>query len=294
MQDLRKGLIPVGPCMYCLYPARAHYSRSLPHSCGARPELDFCRVAWAVARQPGPRFLPSAMGCCQAKFNEGRERTQSRREAVNSRRAQKRNGRNVDALAVPVAASAVATCLSSNDGDACDTAAEAPQRDAARRREAAAAFYASKCRPGFKSVDDITAEELKVLLDAGEGGAGNGNSAVILVDCRAKKERDISIMAGAVARETFESDWSSMLDGKTDVVAYCTIGGRSGKFVKQFVAAHPRVEEKVRVRNFKCSLIDWLHVGGVVVDSGGHPTKRVHAWGASQVNFFPAGIETVL
>ena len=97
-----------------------------------------------------------------------------------------------------------------------------------------------------------------------------------------------------MARERFEKDWSTLLDGKTDVVAYCTIGGRSGQFVKKFLAANPGVAARARVRNFKCSLIDWAHVGGVVVDGEGRPTKRIHAWGAGQVKFFPAGIETVV
>jgi len=220
-------------------------------------------------------------------FSKGREATKDRRARVTSRRSDRKLQRSGREAPEPNTAAAV-------------TAEAAPPADAvaaedARRRAACDAFYAAKCRPGFKGVTDVTAEELLARADLAE--------AVLLVDCRAPKEIAVSKLAGSVSQEAFNAGWEEMLltagggggsgaaaKAAREVVMYCTIGGRSGAAAKAFGAAHP----EVAVSNFKGSLIEWAHAGGGFVDAEGLPTRRVHAWGRKFGDMMPQGVEVVV
>ena len=115
-------------------------------------------------------------------------------------------------------------------------------------------------RSDFEGVPEIDAAELKLLVDAGE---------VVLVDVRAPAEREVSIIPGAISEEAFDP---SQAAGKT-IVAYCTIGYRSGEWVEKQRAAG------VEARNFKGSVLAWSHAGGRFVTPAGEPTQRVHVYG---------------
>ena len=223
-------------------------------------------------------------------FSKGRDATKDRRARLSSRRSDRKLQRSGREAPEPNTAAAV-------------KAEAAPPADAvaaedARRRAACDAFYAAKCRPGFKGVTDVTAEELLARADLAE--------AVLLVDCRAPKEIAVSKLAGSVSQEAFNAGWEAMLltgggggggggggEAATparEVVMYCTIGGRSGAAAKAFGAAHP----EVTVSNFKGSLIEWAHAGGGFVDAEGLPTRRVHAWGRKFGDMMPQGVEVVV
>ncbi len=62
----------------------------------------------------------------------------------------------------------------------------------------------------------------------------------------------------------------------TSVVAYCTIGLRSGLFVRKL-----RSQGVAGAVNMKGSILSWCHAGGQLVHVGQHSTNRVHVYGST-------------
>ena len=82
------------------------------------------------------------------------------------------------------------------------------------------------------------------------------------------------MIEGAITKEDFESRKDNFKGHK--VVAYCTIGYRSGKYVENLKA------DKFDAWNLKGSILSWTHVGGKLTQEGGgdtKPTDRVHVFG---------------
>ncbi len=115
-----------------------------------------------------------------------------------------------------------------------------------------------KAKRSFPEVADVTVEELRSLQDQGK---------VVIVDVRSPAEQAVSMISGAITAEQFEADRSACA-GAT-IVAYCTIGGRSG------VYAHGLQAEGWKVFNLRGAILAWTHGGGELVSAGG-PTKKVH------------------
>ena len=64
--------------------------------------------------------------------------------------------------------------------------------------------------------------------------------------------------------------------GVGTVIAYCTIGVRSGFFVRSLR------RRGVNAVNMAGSILSWCHAGGELVDGvTGAPTNRVHVYGAT-------------
>jgi rhodanese-related sulfurtransferase len=114
-------------------------------------------------------------------------------------------------------------------------------------------------KKGFAQVEGITARELRDLRDE-----------VVLVDVRTPKEQAVSMIPGAITRDEFDADRARYAGSR--VVAYCTIGARSGEFAAEL---H---EQGWKVRNLEGSILAWTHVGGDLVGPDG-PTNRVHVYG---------------
>lgn len=122
-------------------------------------------------------------------------------------------------------------------------------------------------KDAFPKVQDITAAELKALMDE--------DKTPIIVDVREPKEQAVSMIPGAKTQEEFEAFRRTARLGKdTLIVTHCTIGYRSGKYAEQL-----QEEGFEGVRNLKGSLLAWTHVGGALVDSKGNPTKKLHTYG---------------
>ncbi|GAB7079040.1 rhodanese-like domain-containing protein [Megalodesulfovibrio paquesii] len=147
--------------------------------------------------------------------------------------------------------------------------------DESRRKQAQAMFEASKAED-FAQVADIHAEEVLKLQQHGV--------RVLLVDTRAPAERAVSILPGAVTEAQFEAD--PELRRGAIVVAYCTIGYRSGMLAKKMAG------QGVSVLNLYAGMLDWVHAGGTLVDAQGHPTNKLHVYG-ERWDLGPAGIEGV-
>jgi len=130
-------------------------------------------------------------------------------------------------------------------------------------------------RDDFPEVRGVTPEDL-IKLRAQED--------VLLVDVREASERAVSVIPGAITREQFESEKSSI--GDRPIVAYCTIGYRSGEYVEKLN------KEGIPALNLEGSILAWVNAGQPIVDSHGAATKRVHTYGA-QWSLLPEGYEAV-
>jgi rhodanese-related sulfurtransferase len=106
---------------------------------------------------------------------------------------------------------------------------------------------------------------------------------VIFVDVRKPAEREISTLPGAVSAEAYEMRGARIKD-KT-VVAYCTIGYRSGKFAEKMA------EKGLMVFNLEGGVLAWVWEGGRLQDAGGQTVKQVHVY-AEKWDLAPAAYET--
>ncbi|KAK9865457.1 hypothetical protein WJX84_005824 [Apatococcus fuscideae] len=118
----------------------------------------------------------------------------------------------------------------------------------------------------FPKVTAIDAKTLHTQLE-------NSADKPTLVDVRTPEEQQVSMIPGAIRRDIFEAHKEEYRT--TPLVAYCTVGFRSGKYAQQLM------EEGFNVKNFKGSIIAWTQEGFPLVKdtSSNEPTKRVHIFG---------------
>jgi len=126
----------------------------------------------------------------------------------------------------------------------------------------------------FADVPDVAAAALVEWLD---------DPNTILVDVRKKKEREVSIIAGSITREDYESS-PEKYEGYR-VVSYCTIGYRSGKYSEQLLS------DGVDAWNLAAGILGWVHAGEPVESESEH-TWRVHVYGR-RWSLLPADYEPV-
>lgn len=128
------------------------------------------------------------------------------------------------------------------------------------KREQIEAIYA-RSRRQFPEVPEITVEELEDQRQ---------RDAVVLVDVRQPQEQAVSMIPGAIPVSRFEAELERHRD--TKVVAYCTIGHRSGLWARALR------ERGLEAHNLKGAILSWTHHGGELEDGDG-PTTRVHVGG---------------
>lgn len=119
------------------------------------------------------------------------------------------------------------------------------------------AEYAEK----FPEVNSISVGELKQLQQQQE---------VILVDVRSPEERAVSIIPGSIDQAKFESNLEQYR--QFPVVAYCTIGYRSGRYAQKMQ------QKGVNIVNLQGSLLAWSHEGEELSNKTGK-TNKVHVFG---------------
>jgi len=127
----------------------------------------------------------------------------------------------------------------------------------------------SRAHPG---VPEITVAEFLAL---------GSDTPVVLVDVRPPKERAVSMIPGAVSQERFEGNREAYA-GRL-VVAYCTIGHRSGLYTEELV------RQGVLARNLRGSLLAWAHADRAFANGSGE-TRRAHVYGR-RWNLLPDGFE---
>ena len=110
-----------------------------------------------------------------------------------------------------------------------------------------------------------------------------GDGDIVMVDVRAPAEQEVSMIEGAVTAEHFEKQIDDY-SGKT-VVAYCTVGHRSGIFARRLI------QNGWEAYNLEGAILGWVHDGGALSNGDG-PTKRVHVY-SRRMQFLPEGYEAV-
>lgn len=168
---------------------------------------------------------------------------------------------------------AVSTLLAPIPG--CSTPNSSVEEQTDAEKESAIDLMYDEYRADFPDAPEIDVEELLTLRETQD---------VLIVDVREPQERAVSIIPGAISRESFESMKESLKKGP--IVVHCTIGYRSGKYVEKLKA------EGIEAHNLKGSILSWVHAGQPVVDPEGNQTKRVHVYG-ERWNLLPKGYEAV-
>ena len=107
------------------------------------------------------------------------------------------------------------------------------------------------------------------------------NGQVIFVDTRGWGERRISMLPGAIKKKEFLKDPSLYKD--RTVIAYCTIGYRSGEFAVEMS------ERGTPVYNLQGGILAWILEGGKIYDKKGE-TRRVHVY-KKKWNYAPEGYD---
>lgn len=113
----------------------------------------------------------------------------------------------------------------------------------------------------FPEVLDISPDDARRLFSEGQ---------IQFVDVRKPEEIRISTLAGAIDRETFLQNKRRY--GNKTLVAFCTIGYRSGIFAQEMA------RQGVVVKNLKGGILAWVLEGGQIFDEDG-ASKRLHVYG---------------
>ncbi len=103
-------------------------------------------------------------------------------------------------------------------------------------------------------------------------------NAITLIDVREARERNISLIPGAITLAEFESQPAK--HSRKVVVVYCTVGYRSAKVARRLR------QHGIKAYNLHGGIVGWTQIGGELVDASGNPTKRVHTYGRAW-NFVP-------
>jgi rhodanese-related sulfurtransferase len=123
----------------------------------------------------------------------------------------------------------------------------------------------------FPNVPEISPKEVTKL-----------KKMYILVDVREEKEQKVSMIPHALTLKEFEKNKEQFKNHQ--IVTYCTIGYRSGKYA-----------QKLRTKGYQAynmtgAILLWTHDVGTLVNDNGM-TKNVHVYG-SQWNLVPDGFQS--
>jgi len=130
-----------------------------------------------------------------------------------------------------------------------------------RRQRKAKKMY-NRYRMNFPDIREIEAK-LALRLQV--------NGEAILIDVRSLDEQKISMLPGAITEADFMENPLKFTE--QTVICYCTIGYRSGLFVKQHGQRFPQL------RNLSGGLLLWLHAGGIL-EKDGKKSSQVHVYGS--------------
>lgn len=127
-------------------------------------------------------------------------------------------------------------------------------------------FQTCKQRYGVPDVPEVTIDTITELKD-------DPTVRLLFVDCREREEYAVSTIPGAILQEDLEM---KKIGECTHLIAFCTIGVRSGFFVKTL-----SLKENVqcKVLNFSGSILAWAAAGlPLVVPETNVPTNVLHTY----------------
>ena len=131
-----------------------------------------------------------------------------------------------------------------------------------------------RVRRSFTGIPELAVDELRAL---------QAQENVQLVDVRTPAEQAVSMIPGAITAREFEDNRTSF-EGAT-VVAYCTIGYRSGRYADKLR------KDGFKVRNLAGSILLWAHQVGALAHNG-KPTKKIHV-GGEKWDLAPSAFEAI-
>ncbi|MEP0426885.1 rhodanese-like domain-containing protein [Rhodopirellula bahusiensis] len=121
-----------------------------------------------------------------------------------------------------------------------------------------------------KALNELLTKQKKLVDRAEHNSSPAPKPNFVLVDVRSEKEVNVSVIPGAITKSMYEKD-DARYQGKL-VIAYCTVGGRSGAYAEQLT------RKGVKVQNYKGSILKWVDAGLPLVTLDGRPTNRVHTY----------------
>ncbi len=107
---------------------------------------------------------------------------------------------------------------------------------------------------------------------------------IIFVDVRDDGEMSVSMLPKAISKKEFLDNKNLHKDKK--IIAYCTIGYRSGLFADEMK------KNDIEVYNLSAGILGWTHEGGKVYDSRGI-VQRIHVYGKDW-DYAPNGFDTII
>ena len=147
-----------------------------------------------------------------------------------------------------------------------------PHDDAERLRRIE--VYYRACARLLPSMPEISAAELAERKQ---------HERLAIVDVRTSQEQAVSMIPGAIAQAEFEARKEEFRGAP--VVAYCTLGYRSGRYAARLRA------EGFDACNLRGAILAWTHARQPLVDAQGE-TRRVHVYGRKW-NLVASGYEGV-
>jgi len=133
--------------------------------------------------------------------------------------------------------------------------------DDSAKQKVIAQLYEDYQQSDIKGVPDVTVAQL--LSD-------EEFSDLVLLDVRTPEERAVSMIPQALTVEAFEANRDQYDQAR--VIVYCTIGYRSGIYVKSLR------ESGIDAHNLKGGALAWAHAQQPFHDKKGE-TRRVHVYG---------------
>lgn len=148
-----------------------------------------------------------------------------------------------------------------------------PPHDDAERLRRIERYY-RVCARLLPKVPEISAAEL---------AERRKRQRLAIVDVREPHEQSVSMIPGAMTRTEFDARKDAFRD--VPIVAYCTLGFRSGKYAAKLC------DEGFDAHNLRGAILAWTHTGEPLVDAQGE-TRRVHVYGRKW-NLVASGYEGV-
>ena len=126
-------------------------------------------------------------------------------------------------------------------------------------------------------------------VDVDEAAKLFHDGSALFVDVRTDAEMEVSRIPGALRKDEFEERLRTSREAVSEeqegqgndkesigtVIAYCTVGVRSGRYVEAMKKEYP----KLCILNLKGSILSWTHAELPLEDSTGNAAKKVHVYG---------------
>ena len=126
----------------------------------------------------------------------------------------------------------------------------------------------------FPEVKDIPAKDAILQLN---------NKNTVFVDVRRADEQEISMIPRAITKQEFLDNLENYRD--KNIIAYCTISYRSGKFAKAMA------KKGISITNLEAGLLSWTHEDGPLHHDN-REVNKLHVYG-KKWNLVPKKIEAV-